>query len=180
MPDAPAKTDLDYADTLWKAADALRGQVDAAEYKHVVLGLLFLKYISDSFEARRDELRAELTKDGIKGKQLDGLLESRDESTAERVFWVPPEARWPNLQNQATRADIATLIDDAILAVERDNPGLNSKLPRDYARRGIAPEKMKALIADISFKGTTRSQGHRRRGVITTANAAHRFRAEVC
>ena len=156
MPEAPAMTDLNYADTLWKAADALRGQVDAAEYKHVVLGLLFLKYISDSFEARRDELKAELEADGITGKQLDGLLESRDEYTAERVFWVPPEARWANLQNQATRADIATLIDDAILAVERDNPGLKSKLPRDYARRGIAPEKMKALIdliADIGFKG---------------------------
>jgi len=149
-------SDLDYADTLWKAADALRGQVDAAEYKHVVLGLLCLKYISDSFEARREELKTELTKDGIKGKQLDALLENRDEYTAERVFWVPPEARWANLQNQATRPDIATLIDDAILAVERDNPNLKSKLPRDYARRGIAPEKMKALIdliADIGFKG---------------------------
>lgn len=157
MTTAPnANSDLDYADTLWKAADALRGQVDAAEYKHVVLGLLFLKYISDSFEARREELRTELTKDGIKGKQLDALLENRDEYTAERVFWVPPEARWANLQNQATRPDIATLIDDAILAVERDNPNLKSKLPRDYARRGIAPEKMKALIdliADIGFKG---------------------------
>lgn len=151
-----SNSDLAYADTLWKAADALRGQVDAAEYKHVVLGLLFLKYISDSFEARREELKAELAKDGIKGKQLDALLETRDEYTAERVFWVPPEARWANLQNQATRPDIATLIDDAILAVERDNPNLKSKLPRDYARRGIAPEKMKALIdliADIGFKG---------------------------
>ena len=94
--------DLNYADRLWKTADALRGQVDAAEYKHVVLGLLFLKYISDSFETRRGDLRAELTKDGIKGEQLDRLLESRDEYTAERVFWVPPEARWSNLQNQAT------------------------------------------------------------------------------
>ena len=109
--------DLNYADRLWKAADTLRGQVDAAEYKHVVLGLLFLKYISDSFETRRGDLRAELTKDGIKGKQLDHLLESRDEYTAERVFWVPLEARWSNLQNRATRPDIATLIDDAILAV---------------------------------------------------------------
>ncbi len=99
-------SDLSYADTLWKAADALRGQVDAAEYKHVVLGLLFLKYISDSFQSRRDELEAELTKDGIQGKQLEKLLESRDEYTAERVFWVPPESRWPNLQNQATRPDI--------------------------------------------------------------------------
>lgn len=149
-------SDLSYADTLWKSADALRGQVDAAEYKHVVLGLLFLKYISDSFQARRDELEAELTKDGIKGKQLERLLESRDEYTAERVFWVPPESRWPNIQNQATRPDIATLIDDAILAVERDNPNLKSKLPRDYARRGIEPIKMKGLIdliASIGFKG---------------------------
>ena len=84
------------------------------------------------------------------------LLESRDEYTAERVFWVHPEARWGNLQNQATRPDIATLIDDAILAVERDNQNLKGKLPRDYARRGIAPEKMKGLIdliADIGFKG---------------------------
>ena len=149
-------TDLAYADTLWKSADALRGQVDAAEYKHVVLGLLFLKYISDSFEARREELKIELEAEGITGRQQDALLENRDEYTAERVFWVPPEARWANLQNQATRPDIATLIDDAILAVERDNPNLKGKLPRDYARRGIEPVKLKGLIdliAGIGFKG---------------------------
>jgi len=153
-------SDLSYADTLWKSADALRGQVDAAEYKHVVLGLLFLKYISDSFDSRRDDLKAELEKDGIKGEQLERLLESRDEYTAERVFWVPPEARWPKIQAQATLPDIATKIDDAILAVERDNPNLKGKLPRDYARRGIDPLKMKGLIdliADIGFKGS-RSQ----------------------
>ncbi|MDF5980820.1 type I restriction-modification system subunit M N-terminal domain-containing protein [Pseudomonas aeruginosa] len=69
-------------------------EVDAAEYKHIVLGLLFLKYISDSFESRRDDLRTELTNDGIQGEQLERLLESRDEYTAERVFWVPHEARW--------------------------------------------------------------------------------------
>ncbi len=151
-----AKADLSYAQILWKCADTLRGQVDAAEYKHVVLGLLFLKYISDSFEARRDELRGELEAEGIGGAQRDRLLESRDEYTAENVFWVPPEARWDNLQNQATRPEIATLIDDAILAVERDNPEkLKGKLPRDYARRGIATEKMKGLIdliAGIGFK----------------------------
>jgi type I restriction-modification system DNA methylase subunit len=116
-PAAGPGSDMDFADTLWQAADALRGQVDAAEYKHVVLGVLFLKYISDSFASRRDDLKAELEKDGIKGAQLESLLESRDEYTAERVFWVPPEARWTNLQNQATRPDVATLIDDAILAV---------------------------------------------------------------
>lgn len=150
-------TDLAYADTLWKSADALRGQVDAAEYKHVVLGLLFLKYISDSFEARREELKAELEADGIAGQQLESLLENRDEYTAERVFWVPPEARWPNLRNQATRPDIATLIDDAVLAVERDNANLKGKLPRDYARRGIEPIKLKGLIdliSNIGFRGS--------------------------
>ena len=156
MADNGNNSDLANAEILWKSADALRGQIDAAEYKHVVLGLLFLKYISDSFEARRVELRAELEADGIAGPQIESLLENRDEYTAERVFWVPPESRWANLQNQAARPEIATLIDDAILAVERDNPNLKSKLPRDYARRGIAPEKMKGLIdliANIGFKG---------------------------
>lgn len=156
-PESTKSSDLANADQLWKSADTLRGQVDAAEYKHVVLGLLFLKYISDSFEARRDELKAELEADGISGKQQESLLETRDEYTAERVFWVPPEARWSHLQNQATRPDIAKLIDDAILAVERDNPALKNKLPRDYARRGIEPVKLTKLIneviADIGFKG---------------------------
>jgi type I restriction enzyme M protein len=147
--DPQATSDLAYADTLWKSADALRGQVDAAEYKHVVLGLLFLKYISDSFETRREELRRELAADGLAGAQLDALLESRDEYTAERVFWVPPESRWQHLQNQATRPDVATLIDDAILAVERDNPNLKGKLPRDYARRGIEPLKLTRLVNEV-------------------------------
>ena len=111
-------TDLTHSEVLWKTADALRGQIDAAEYKHVVMALLFLKYISDSFEARRDELRPELEADGIVGSQLGSLLENRDEYTAERVFWVPPEARWQNLQDQAPRADIAALLDDAILEIE--------------------------------------------------------------
>ena len=150
-----ATTELAYAEVLWKSADALRGQIDAAEYKHVVLGLLFLKYISDSFEARRDELKGELEAEGISTPQIESLLENRDEYIAERVFWVPPDARWQNLQNQAVRPEIATLVDDAILAVERDNPNLKGKLPRDYARRGIASEKMKGLIdliADIGFE----------------------------
>ena len=148
--------DLAYAKKLWDAADKLRGQVDAAEYKHVVLGLLFLKYISDSFEARRDVLRGELEEVGISEDQLVPLLENRDEYTAENVFWVPPEARWTKLKDQAAQPEIATLIDRSILAIERDNPGkLKGKLSRDYARRGIEPEKMKGivdLIAGIGFK----------------------------
>ena len=120
----------------------------------MVLGLFFLKYISDSFEARRDELRDELKAEGISEDQLVPLLENRDEYTAENVFWVPPQARWTELQKDAAQPDIATLIDDAILAVEQANPEkLRGKLPRDYARRGIEPEKMKELINQIARIG---------------------------
>lgn len=131
---------------LWKAADALRGSIDAAEYKHVVLGLIFLKYISDSFDDRREQIKTELAADEIEGEQAARLLESRDEYTAENVFWVPPDARWENIQNQAKRSEIAKLIDDAMYAIERDNPKLKGKLPRDYARRSIPAERMGGLI----------------------------------
>jgi type I restriction enzyme M protein len=136
-------------ETLWQAADKLRGSIDAAEYKHVVLGLIFLKYISDAFEARRYKLGEELKADGIQGEEAERLLESRDEYTAENIFWVPPEARWDNIQNQAKQPNIARLIDDAMYAIERDNPKLKGKLPRDYARRGIAPERLGGLIDKI-------------------------------
>lgn len=137
-------------ESLWQAADKLRGSIDAAEYKHVVLGLIFLKYISDAFEARRAKLAEELKADGIEGKEAETLLESRDEYTAENVFWVPPEARWSNIQNQARQPNIAKLIDDAMYSIERDNPKLKGKLPRDYARRGIAPERLGGLIDQIA------------------------------
>jgi len=135
---------------LWQTADKLRGSIDAAEYKHVVLGLIFLKYISDAFEARRAALVEELAADGIEGRQADELLESRDEYTAENIFWVPPEARWANIQNQGRQPNIGTLIDDAMHAIERDNPKLKGKLPRDYARRGIPPERLGGLIDQIA------------------------------
>ena len=134
------------AEMLWQAADKLRGSIDAAEYKHVVLGLIFLKYISDAFEARRRKLAEELKADGIEGEQTESLLESRDEYTAENIFWVPPEARWGNIQNQAKEPNVAKLIDDAMFAIERDNSKLKGKLPRDYARRGIPPERLGGLI----------------------------------
>ena len=148
---------IGFEEILWATADKLRGTVDAAEYKHVVLGFLFLKYISDAFDSRREALKAELERDGIAAPQLEPLLESRDEYTAERVFWVPPESRWANLRAQARQPNVAKLIDDAILAVERDNPNLKGKLPRDYARRGIPPEKLGGLIdliSDIGFHGS--------------------------
>jgi len=134
------------AETLWQAADKLRGSIDAAEYKHVVLGLIFLKYISDAFETRRAKLAEELKADGIEGEQAERLLEERDEYTAENVFWVPPEARWRQIQAQGKAPDIAKRIDDAMYAIERENPKLKGKLPRDYARRHIAPERLGGLI----------------------------------
>lgn len=164
-PEPPSPSDLDFADTLWQLADKLRGTVDAAEYKHVVLGLLFLKYTSDAFQTRREQierelseqLKARLATDPEKTRRhIEQFLESRDEYTADRVFWVPVEARWENLRAQARQANIAELIDGAILAVERDNPKLKGKLPRDYARRGIPSEKMGGLIdvvSTIGFKG---------------------------
>lgn len=133
-------------EALWQAADKLRGSVDAAEYKHVVLGLIFLKYISDAFEERRTALADELQAEGITGVEAKTMLESRDEYTAENVFWVPQEARWSSIQSQAKQSNVARLIDDAMYAIERDNPKLKSKLPRDYARRGISAERLGGLI----------------------------------
>ena len=144
--EAKNDSDLAYADTLWQSADKLRGSIDAADYKHVVLGLIFLKYISDAFQARRAKLKEELAEDGIEGKQAEDLLEQRDEYTAEGVFWVPPEARWESIQAQGKAPNIAKLIDDAMYAIEQDNPKLKGKLPRDYARRGIPSQRLGGLI----------------------------------
>lgn len=137
-------------ETLWQTADKLRGSIDAAEYKHVVLGLIFLKYISDAFETRRDALKAELATDGIKGAEAERLLETRDEYAAENVFWVPQEARWQTIQAKAVDPNIAKLIDDAMYAIEKENPKLKNKLPRDLARRGISHERLRGLINQIA------------------------------
>jgi len=115
-----------------------------------VLGLIFLKYISDAFETRREALRGELAADGITGASAEKMLESRDEYAAENVFWVPPEARWAEIQAKGKTPNIGKLIDDAMYAIERDNPKLKGKLPRDYARRGIAPERLGGLIDQIA------------------------------
>ena len=115
---------IGYEAELWKAADALRGSMDAAEYKHVVLGLILLKYISDAFE----EVYARLESERAQGADS----EDRDEYRALRVFWVPKEARWPALQASAVQPTIGKLVDDAMDAVERDNPQLIGVLPRAY------------------------------------------------
>ncbi len=120
---------LGFEAELFKAADKLRGNMDAAEYKHVVLGLIFLKYISDAFEAKRTQRAA--------GRRRATAAEDRDEYLAENVFWVPKEARWSHLQANAKQPTIGKLIDDAMVAIERDNPSLKGVLPKDYARPAL-------------------------------------------
>ncbi len=122
---------------LWAMADALRGSMDAAEYKHVVLGLIFLKYISDAFEERRGALLAQWGEDAA---------EDRDEYIAENVFWVPAEARWTHLRAQARQPTVGLTVDQAMAAIERDNPALKDVLPRDYARPALDKRRLGQLI----------------------------------
>ena len=131
-----------YEAQLWQMADALRGSMDAAEYKHVVLGLIFLKYISDAFEEQHARLEAQ---------QAQGAdPEDPDEYRALSIFWVPPEARWQHLKAQAKQPTIGKLVDDAMEGIERDNPALKGVLPKDYARPALDKTRLGQLIDMIS------------------------------
>ena len=132
---------LGYEAELWAMANTLRGSMDAAEYKHVALGLIFLKYISDAFEERHAAILGEWGADAA---------EDRDEYLAENIFWVPPEARWANLKARARQPAIGQLVDDAMAGVERDNPALKDVLPKDYARPVLDKERLGQLIDLIS------------------------------
>ena len=129
---------LGFEAKLWQAADALRGSMDAAEYKHVVLGLIFLKYISDAFEEHHRQLEAEVDQGADP--------EDPDEYLAEGIFWVPKEARWSHLQAKARQPDIGQVVDKAMEAIERDNPSLKGVLPKDYARPGLDKQRLGQLI----------------------------------
>ena len=133
---------LGFEAKLWAAADALRNNMDAAEYKHVVLGLIFLKYISDAFEAKHAELEAQ-KKDGADP-------EDPDEYRAASIFWVPKEARWSHLKASAPQPTIGALVDDAMTAIERDNPTLKGVLPKDYARPGLDKQRLGQIINLVS------------------------------
>ncbi len=131
-----------YEAQLWQMADALRGSMDAAEYKHVCLGLLFLKYISDAFEEQHAALLAE---------QAQGAdPEDPDEYRALSIFWVPPEARWQHLKAQAKQPTIGQLVDDAMAGIERDNPALKGVLPKEYARPALDKTRLGQLVDMIS------------------------------
>lgn len=133
---------------LWQAADKLRNNMDAAEYKHVVLGLIFLKYISDAFETKHEELENTPNADP----------EDRDEYTSENVFWVPVEARWDNIKSNAKQPTIGVIIDNAMDAIERDNPGLKGVLPKEYAKERLDKRRLGELID--TFTNMTFAEGH--------------------
>ncbi|MCL5734246.1 MAG: type I restriction-modification system subunit M [Actinobacteria bacterium] len=119
--------------------------MDAAEYKHVVLGLIFLKYISDAFEAKHE---------GLISQQVDGAdPEDPDEYRAENVFWVPKEARWSHLKSKAPQPTIGTIVDDAMSAIERENSSLKGVLPKDYGRPGLDKQRLGQLINLVSDIG---------------------------
>jgi type I restriction enzyme M protein len=129
---------LGFENDLWRAADALRSNMDAAEYKHVVLGLIFLKYISDAFEEQHAKLDAD--------RKSGADPEDADEYRACNIFWVPKEARWSNLKANAKQPTIGKIIDDAMLAIERDNPTLKGVLPKDYAHPRLDKQRLGQLI----------------------------------
>ncbi len=126
----------------WQMADALRGSMDAAEYKHVVLGLIFLKYISDAFEERHAILESE--------RSEGADPEDPDEYRALNIFWVPVDARWPNIMNMAPQSTIGQIIDGAMVAVERENPALRDVLPKDYARPALDNQRLRQLVNLVS------------------------------
>ena len=139
-PEEQGEASNGYEAKLWKMAETLRGSMDAAEYKHVVLGLIFLKYISDAFEEHREFLK------------LDPLAdpEERDAYTAKNIFWVPIESRWSNIRDKAKQPTIGRLIDDSMAEIESKNPSLKGILPNGYARPGLDSIRLGRLIDDIS------------------------------
>ena len=135
-----SQSQLGFEAELFKTADKLRGNMEPSDYKHVALGLIFLKYISDAFEARHAELLAEDTQ----------AAEDKDEYLADNIFWVPKEGRWSHLKANAKRPEIGTLIDDAMRAIEKDNESLKGVLPKDYSRPALNKVMLGELIDLIS------------------------------
>ena len=144
--------DLGFEAELFKAADKLRGNMEPSDYKHVALGLIFLKHISDSFEAKRAALLADYPEGA----------EDRDEYAADNIFWVPPAARWSHLQANARQNSIGTLIDEAMIAIEKDNDTLKRVLPKEYARPALNAVMLGELIDLISGIALGQAKGEAR------------------
>ncbi|WP_409420816.1 class I SAM-dependent DNA methyltransferase [Pseudaeromonas sp. ZJS20] len=159
----------DIQKTLWAAADKLRANVDAAEYKHIVLGLIFLKFISDAFAARRKELTARFADEqddycllDASEEEIAAELEDRDYYKEVNVFWVPESARWEALRAAAKQADIGKRIDDALAAIEAENPRLKGILDKRYARAPLPDGKLGELVDLISTIGFGEDQSKAR------------------
>ena len=144
---ADQAANLGFEAKLWLAADKLRNNMDAAEYKHVVLGLMFLKYISDAFEEMHQKLVAG------EGEYEGSDPEDPDEYLAENVFWVPQEARWDFLQSKAKQPEIGKLVDDAMVAIESDNRKLKGSLPKNFGRADLDKQRLGELIDLIGTIG---------------------------
>jgi len=144
-----ASSPKEIRDLLWKAADKLRGSIDAAQYKEFVLGLIFLKYVSDAFEERRTELAKELAEEGIPKERLEEFLEDRDEYTGHNVFWVPERARWSWIAAHAKSKDIGRLLNEAMDAVMRDNPALAGVLPSTIYNQDRVDQRVLSGLVDL-------------------------------
>ena len=163
----PKKSDtrkVDFKETLWKSADKLRNQMDAAEYKHIVLGLLFLKYISDTFDVQKNKIK-QMVSDPKSDlfisedpRVYKKELEDRDYYTQDNVFWVPQKARWEKIRAQAKQPDIGSIIDKAMVEIENENKSLQGKLDKRFGRTQLEAGKLGELIDLISKIGFTDEQ----------------------
>ncbi|WP_280317997.1 type I restriction-modification system subunit M [Nocardia wallacei] len=152
-----ASTPKEIQDILWKAADKLRGSMDAAQYKEFVLGLIFLKYISDAFAERREQLAKELAEEGIDEERQAELLENKDEYTGEHVFWVPETARWSWIAANAKAKGIGLLLNEAMDAIMRENAALTGVLPKIFNSDSVDQKRLAELvdlISDARFGGS--------------------------
>ena len=141
---------IGFEQQLWAAADKMRGHMDPSEYKHITLGLIFLKYISDAFEVKFQELS---TEDGADP-------EDRDEYLAENVFWVPKSARWDNVKSNTRSSNIGKIIDEAMASIEKENASLKGVLPKDYSRPALNKQKLGDLV-DLMSTISMKTQGQK-------------------
>jgi type I restriction enzyme M protein len=149
----------DFKQTLWKTADKLRAQMDAAEYKHIVLGLIFLKYISDTFVKQQEKIRQSVSDPASElfisedPSEYQGELEERDYYVQDNVFWVPQEARWEALRAKAKQPDIGSLVDAAMTTIENENTSLRGKLDKRFGRAQLGQGVLGELVDLISTIG---------------------------
>jgi type I restriction enzyme M protein len=142
---------IGFEEKLWAAADKMRGHMDSGEYKHVALGLIFLKYISDSFMEKRNKIETEASDPKsewfVKEPRVRyGVMEDRDQYLADNVFYVPEKSRWSFLQAKAKQPNIGQLIDDAMVEIEKQNKSLKGVLPKSYARPDLDKQRLGELI----------------------------------